>query len=119
MADFEEKLESILNNPQAMSQIMSLAQSLGASSGPAEPPPADAAPASSDAGIPLDPRLLSGLTTLLSQYNRGDDEKAALLRALKPFVREQRYARLDRAIQITKLSRIARMALELFRSEEV
>lgn len=119
MADFEEKLERILNDPQAMSQIMSLAQSLGASSGPGESPPADPTPPAADASSPPDPRLLSGLTTLLSQYNRGDDEKAALLRALRPFVREERYAGLDRAIRITRLSRIARMALELFRSEEV
>ena len=39
MAEFDEKLNSILSNPDAMSQIMQLAQSLSGGSGPASPPP--------------------------------------------------------------------------------
>lgn len=118
MGDFEDKLESILNNPQAMSQIMSLAQSLGSSSGSPDPSSTDVPSPSSDRGVQLDPRLLTGIASLLSQYNSNDDQRVALLQALKPFVKEQRYAKLDKAIQITKLSHVARMALELFRSEE-
>ena len=119
MGDFEEKLESILNNPQAMSQIMSLAQSLGtSSSSPPDPSPMGTPSSISDPGVQLDPRLRTGIASLLSQYNSSDDQRVALLQALKPFVKEQRYAKLDKAIQITKLSRMARMALELFRSEE-
>lgn len=118
MGDFEEKLESILNNPQAMTQIMTLAQSLGASQSQSESPPAESPPPSQDSAFQLDPRLLSGIATLLGQYNSNDDQRVALLQALKPFVKEQRYAKLDKAIQITRLSRMARMALDLFRSEE-
>lgn len=120
MGGFEEKLESILNNPQAMSQIMSLAQSLGDGPSdhveptPSEPPP----PPPSSSGFQLDPRLLTGIASLLSQCNNDDDQRIALLNALKPFVKEQRYAKIDKAIQIAKLSRMARMALEMFRSEE-
>lgn len=118
MGGFEEKLESILNNPQAMSQIMSLAQSLGGTgsdqsdSASSEPPP----PSSPE--LQLDPKLLTGLASLLSQNSGEDDQRIALLNALKPFVKEQRHAKIDKAIQIAKLSRMARMALELFRSEE-
>ena len=120
MGGFEEKLESILNNPQAMSQIMSLAQSLGGTgsdqsdSASSEPPP----PPPSSPELQLDPKLLTGLASLLSQNSSEDDQRIALLNALKPFVKEQRHAKIDKAIQIAKLSRMARMALELFRSEE-
>ncbi len=120
MGGFEEKLESILNNPQAMSQIMSLAQSLGGTgsdqsdSASSEPPP----PPPSSPELQLDPKLLTGLASLLSQNSGEDDQRIALLNALKPFVKEQRHAKIDKAIQIAKLSRMARMALELFRSEE-
>ncbi len=46
MAEFEEKLNSILSNPDAMSQIMQLAQSLGGNGGGTQqsasaPPPQD------------------------------------------------------------------------------
>lgn len=118
MGDFEEKLESILNNPQAMSQIMSLAQSLGGSAEPSAPPPTQPSPPPEEPGLQLDPQMLTGLFSLLNQYNSGDDQRVALLNALRPFIKEQRQAKIDKAIQIAKLSRMARMALELFRSKE-
>ena len=138
MSDLEEKLEGILNNPTAMAQIMSLAQSLGKSSAQSQPqPPASDAPSPSPAsGAPpqpertsspggllgalgqLDPRLISGAVRLMGEYHNGDDSRAALLGALRPFVKEKRYAKLDKAIQIAKLSRLIRMALELLRPRE-
>ena len=121
MGEFEDKLDQILNNPQAMSQIMSLAQSLGGASDEqaqnTSSEPSGSSP-QSDFGIPLDPQLLSKLAMLFTQYNQDDDHRTALLQALRPFVREQRYAKIDKAIQIAKLSRIAVMALEAFRSKE-
>ena len=145
MSELEEKLENILGNPQAMAQIMSLAQSLnqsspaagtgeGAQSQTQAPPagaatPAPAAPAqptasarSPEGGLGsllggLDPNMLSAAAGLLGQVNGGnDDRRVALLTALRPFVREQRYARLDKAIQIAKLSRLIRSGLDLFRA---
>lgn len=120
MGDFENKLESILNNPNAMSQIMALAQSLGTSDQePAEP--VSTAPASApnpNSAFPLDPDLLNNVALLFNQYNQNDDQRIALLNALRPFVKEHRYAKLDKAIQIAKLSRLARTALELFRTKE-
>ena len=38
MSDFEEKLNSVLSNPDAMSQIMNLAQSLNLGGGGGESP---------------------------------------------------------------------------------
>lgn len=135
MSELEEKLEGILGNPQAMAQIMSLAQSLnlggksaesnGSESSP-EPVPSSAAPPSpsSEGGMSgllggltsLDPRLLSAAANLIGQYQNGnDDQRTALLTALRPFVKEQRYAKLDKAIQIAKLSHLIRTALALFR----
>lgn len=133
MSDFEEKLQGILGNPQAMEQIMSLAKSLGGSSAASDinqqtQPPSQSsvqAPAGppSGGGLPdgfgqLDPKLLSTAAKLMSQYNSSDDSRTALLQALRPFVKEQRYAKLDKAIQIARLSRMIRMGLELFRSRE-
>ena len=52
---------------------------------------------------------------LLSEYNAEDDRKTALLTALQPFVKQERYAKVDKAIQIAKLARIIRVALDAFR----
>lgn len=152
MSELEEKLEGILGNPQAMSQIMSLAQSLnlggsGQSSdqsqeaeqapspaAPAQresapaPPPPPAAPAGLSGGLGgmlgalgnLDAGTLSAAAQLMGQFNSGggDDQRVALLTALRPFVKEERYAKLDKAIQIAKLSRLIRGGLDLFRARK-
>ena len=65
----------------------------------------------------LDPNMLSAAAGLLGQFNSGDDDRrVALLTALRPFVREQRYGKLDKAIQIARLSRLIRSGLDLFRA---
>lgn len=153
MSELEEKLENILGNPQAMSQIMSLAQSLNLGGSnqaappqdqPQDPPqnetpaqegtapqttasPPPAAPAPSVNGLEgmlgalggLDMNTLSAAAGLIGQFtDGGDDKRAALLTALRPFVREERYAKLDKAIQIAKLSRLIRSGLDLFRARK-
>lgn len=127
MSEFEDKLQSILGNPEAMGQIMSIAQSLtGASQDNdnsfsaeenQEPSFSDSAPSGDLFSMlgNLDPRLLQIGMRLISEYNSNDNRKTALLTALQPFVREERYAKVDKAIQIAKLSHVIRVALDAFR----
>ena len=125
MSEFEDKLQSILGNPEAMSQIMSIAQSITGNSNSggdaAEEEPAPPLPENQAAGDPLSmlgnlvPRLVQMGMRLLSEYNSTDDRKVALLTALQPFVREERYAKVDKAIQIAKLAHVIRVALDVFR----
>lgn len=125
MSEFEDKLQSILGNPEAMSQIMSIAQSItgnssdsGASVEEEPDPPAPENQAAGDVFSALgnlDPRLVQMGMRLLSEYNSTDDRKVALLTALQPFVREERYAKVDKAIQIAKLAHVIRVALDVFR----
>lgn len=145
MGELEQKLETILGNPQAMAQIMALAQSLGGGTqsppqaqtqaqsqlpapepGPAPqpeapPPPPPAPPQEGGAaGLlgGLDPQMLGAAAKLIGRFNDGgDDRRTALLTALRPFLKEERYAKLDKAIQIAKLSRLIRGGLELFRAQ--
>ena len=118
MAEFEEKLNSILGDQNAMSQIMALAQSLsGAGSPPAAETPHPEAAAASPADMSLglnqvDPRLLQLGGRILKEYQRGEDKNTALLLALKPFLRQERYAKVDQAIQLARLARVVRVALE-------
>lgn len=126
MSDFEDKLQSILSNPEAMGQIMSLAQSITGGSQEAEDTPESEEFSSSTSNGQLsgdlfsmlgnlDPRLLQIGMRLISEYNSNDDPKRALLAALQPFVQEKRYAKVDKAIQIAKLAHVIRIALDAFR----
>lgn len=117
MGEFDEKLNAILGDPQAMGQIMALAQSLGGGqSQPSVPAQPEAAqPPEPEAGNflgELDPRMMRVGMRVLEAYRSGDDRKTALLNALRPFLKEERYAALDRAVQIARLSKMIRVALE-------
>ena len=167
MADWEEKLQSILSNPQAMGQIAALAQSfsqpapapagpdpggehgpegstpdrdqggdLGAEWVPVSPPqegeenpsaplfgPGDgqaegAGPLGALGALgDLDPRLLRTALGVLAAYRGEDDRKTALLNALRPYLKPERWDKVDQAIRIARLSRVIRTALQLLREE--
>ena len=128
MGDFEEKLNQILSNPQAMEQIMSLANSIagppgqggqegpGADSPASEQGPPSSAPMGALGGLGdllsgLDAGAMGKVMELFSVYQQQGDEKAQLLAALKPFLRPERQSRLEQAIRITRMSRVIRTAL--------
>lgn len=128
MEDFEGKLNSILSSPEAMSQIMALADSLSGKPGgdaPAQEPQPQGGSAVTPAAAEnplsllqgLDPSMLATLSRLYQEYARGGDEKAALLAAMRPFLQPERQAKLDKALQITRISRVIQTAFRLFREE--
>ncbi len=165
MAELDEKLNSILSDPEAMGQIVSIAKALAGET-QQDAPPAPPQPAAQEGGyVPvegaepasppapqsgqqpdwsavlgalsslsgggnangngganplsalgdMDPKLVSAAVRLFSEYSATDDKKTALLAALKPFLKEERYAKMDRAVQIARLSRVIRVAFQLFK----
>ena len=122
MAQLEDQLNQILGNPQAMEQIMALAQSLsGKQEEERQPEEETQPPAENDPPSPLsaldglDPRLLRMGMGLLSEYSAQDDKKTALLAALKPFLKPERQEKMDQAVRIARLTRVIRTALRMFR----
>ena len=118
MGEFEEKLNSILGDQQAMGQIMALAQSLGKQSSSdqeekdtAPEPAEDAPPDLSQLMGNLDPKMVQLGMRLMREYQQDDGQNTALLQALRPYLREERRGRLDKAVQIAKMSRLLRVAL--------
>jgi len=118
VGEFEEKLNSILGDQQAMGQIMALAQSLGKQS-PSDQEETDTAPEPAEDAPPdlsqlmgnLDPKMVQLGMQLMREYQQDDGQNTALLQALRPYLREERRGRLDKAVQIAKMSRLLRVAL--------
>ena len=48
---------------------------------------------------------------VIRQMQNTEDRNAALLNALRPFLREEKQARLDRALQIARMTKLIRAAL--------
>ena len=147
MGELEEKLNTILGDPAAMGQIMALAQSLGrsapespqedqegggetageepgwerAGTAPDSPTPSEAGGENPLAALSsLDPRLIQMGMRLWQEYQGGDQRTTDLLQALRPFLRKERQAKLERAVQLAKLSHVIRVALQVLgeRGEE-
>lgn len=65
----------------------------------------------------IDPRLIQLALRVFSEYSAQDDEKAALLSALKPFLSGERLEKMEKAEKIARLSRVVRVALQLLKEE--
>lgn len=105
MEGFEEKLESILSNPQMMQQIMSMAQSFG----PAQSQPQQEIPFAFNPPD-IDPAAVQKIMGLATQMNV-DPNQQALLGALRPYLATDRIRKLEKAMRAAKLASIASGAL--------
>ena len=119
MSELDDKLNSILSNPAMMQQIMSLAQALNQSEAQQPPPqqPPAQQPQVTQPQIPqdhfaptydrgLNPNLLSKIATLM-QRGSIDKNQEALLRALRPYLNNQKLEKLERAMHAAKMAGIA------------
>lgn len=104
MSELEEKLGAVLNNPQLMQQIFSMAQSLGSASYQSEPiqkeePSAKPLPN-------LDPKILQNIAGLANQGSV-DAHQKALLSALSPYLSQSRVGKLERAMRAARMATAA------------
>lgn len=104
MGDFEEKLNAILSNPEAMGQVMQLAQSLDLSSPGSAPSVSAAEPPPSSAGLGIDAEMFSRFLPLLGELqNDPCDHRLQLLEALRPFLKPERQGKVEQALRTAKL----------------
>ncbi len=98
MEDMESKIGAILNNPQMMQQIMSLAQNLGGEP-EAPPPPREVLP-------DIDFATVQRITSLIGKTGI-DPQQRALLQALAPYLSGHRIHKLEKAMRAAKLAGMA------------
>ena len=121
MSEFEDKLNKILSSPEDMEKIAGLARSL---SGPRESDgeqksgeerldSPDLSSLASSLGK-IDPKLLGLLGRLFSDHSDDRNDKAALLEAIKPFLKEDRREQISKAAEIAKMAKLAKIAFSEF-----
>ena len=140
MSEFEDKLNAILSDPNAMAQVANLAQSLnlGGAFGGDMPEAEDTSAISyapppspqSGGGNPLLSGLgdLAGFGDLLGQIDPAmiarflplvrelsgpgvNDERMALLMALRPFLKPERRDKVERAVKAARLLHVGKQFL--------
>ena len=120
MAEFDEKLNSLLSDPNAMTQIMQLAQSLSGgqeNAAPSAPPPPKPPPPQmpdpfSFLSGGMDTQTLMRLLPLIQELGGQQDSNArTLLYALRPYLKAERQQKVERALQLARLFHIGRRFL--------
>ena len=117
MAGMEDVMGQILQNPQAMQQIFSLAQSLNL--GQAPPSSGSAGPAATLApkapapspSVPDTDGLFRTILDLAGQSSKNEPQ-LALFEALKPFVTPERAKQIDQAILVARIAQMAAGAFQ-------
>ena len=103
MDGLEEKLGSILENPEMMQSIMRMAQSLGSQ---------ESEPAAAPPPLPgLDIGALQQISGIMRRANIDPDQQA-LLHALMPYLKKERIRKLENAMRAAKLADVAAFALK-------
>lgn len=97
MSELEERLQALLSDPEELSRVAQMAQSL---MGQAE-----------NGASAEEPGALNGGVQRLMQNLTGGDGKNRLLQALSPYLGEERRRRLSRALRTATAARLALAAL--------
>jgi len=90
----EDQLGAILSDPEQMKQISSLAQSLFTQSGPTTEKESNG-----------DSSMLSAIKGAFQSNRQSSSDD--LLRAMKPYLRPERQNKIDKAMKITRIVRVA------------
>ncbi len=104
MGDMEEKLNSLLSDPGAMENIAKMARQLMGGDAPEEEQP-------SAAGLATPPPALGNILGKLQGGGQKDD-KTQLLQAMKPYLKEERQRKMDRALKLARMARLAGIAMK-------
>ena len=106
MAEFEDKLNAVLSNPELMGQILSMAGSLNQQQAAPPPPP----PSANFGSMPFDPGAMAAMLQML-KATQLEPRQRNLVQALRGFVPEDRLVRLEKAMQASLIAKFASAAM--------
>lgn len=125
MEDFEQKIGQILSDPNALTSIMSMAKGLGFlpehESVPARTSEEERAPAVAPLTTPAREKIENqslpaaspplSLLEIMGEASKMDGKHAALFNALKPFIKPERRAKIEKAVRAAQISQVAGHAI--------
>ena len=117
MSELDEKLNARLSDPGSMAQIMQLAQQLSGSMGGDSAQPAAAPPPAAPPPPPplplggIDPQTIARYLPLLQELTRDTSQTTQLLSALRPFLKDGKQDKVERAARLARLITIGKRFL--------
>ena len=104
MSELEEKLNKLLDDPDTMSRIIEMAQQI--SGGNQVPSPSPPSPDT------FDPQMVKKYLPLLKELQTPNSQATQLLYALRPYLKEDKQGKIDRAVRLAHLIHIGKSALK-------
>ncbi len=104
MDNIQEAISKIMSDPEAMNQVQSLGKMLGLGSGSNSEPP----PKVENNNNTISNEMISKLTQIMPLFNqlRQEDDTTRLLSALRPFLSEEKRAKLDTAKKMLQFMKL-------------
>lgn len=102
MSELEEKLGTILSNPQMMQQIMNIAKMVSAE----QPTQTKGDENTSSPAFSIDPKLMQAVSGIASQSGMDPNQKS-LLKALNPYLSQDKIRKLERAMGAARMANAA------------
>ena len=106
MDDMDSKLNAMLNDPAAMARIIQMAQQLSGGAQPNTPPQSPPPPPPQSGPPPgdgFDPMMLAKFLPLLQDLRQSNSQTTQLLYALRPFLKEEKQPKVERAAKLAHL----------------
>jgi len=118
VGELEDRINSVLNDPDQLSEITRLARSLmgggqqDSQTEGAVPPSSAAQPAMSGLfdQLGLDADTVSRISGIFSATS-GNSKSHALLEAMKPYLSDKRKNKMDKAMKLARLAKLAGFAM--------
>ncbi|MGE4353001.1 MAG: hypothetical protein AB7D36_02815 [Oscillospiraceae bacterium] len=104
MSELEDKISSLLNNPGEMSKFMAMARSIMDGGGA---PVSENKGENADSGGGFDPMIQKFIGALGRQKEQKGN--TAMLHAISPYLEKERGKKLERAIRLAQMAKVARM----------
>ncbi|MCD8321621.1 MAG: hypothetical protein LUC89_01880 [Oscillospiraceae bacterium] len=109
--DLSDRISAVLSDPEQMGKIAQMAKNLMGGAGESESVPnEDSASAPEGNGLAMsggDAKLLAALGRMFSSGQEKNSKSAALLMAMRPYMRPEKQEKLDRAVKIAQMVHIA------------
>ena len=106
MDDMDSKLNAMLNDPAAMARIIQMAQQLSGGAQPNTPPQNPPPPPPQNGPPPgdgFDPMVLAKFLPLLQDLRQSNSQTTQLLYALRPFLKEEKQSKVERAAKLARV----------------
>ena len=118
MAEWEQQLQQLLNDPGAMGRIVEMAQQLGGAmsqentqDAPQEQSTSTAAQSAPLPDFGLDSDTLARLLPLVREWRQPNAQASQLLYALQPFLKPEKQSKVERALRLAHLIHIGKKAV--------